>query len=67
MIKQFYFLQLNLALVTIFKLFQVLLYITNNSIKPHSFIYIQLQCQTTLFQIIQFIISHLFSFSLNIK
>ena len=47
--------------------FQVLLCITNNSIKHQSFAYIQLNDQTVLFQTIQFSISHLFALSLNVK
>ena len=43
------------------------MYISNNSIKHQSFVYTQLNDQTVLFQAIQFIISHLFTFSLNIK
>ena len=38
-------------------LFQVLLYITYNSIKHQAFVYMQLNDQTALFQTIQFIIS----------
>ena len=49
------------------KSFQVLLYITNNSIKHNSFVYSQLNDQTVLFQTIQFSISHLFTLSLNVK
>ena len=66
MIKQFYFKQFNLALANKFKWFQVLLCITNNLIKPLSFVYTQLNDQTVLFQTIQFSISHLFACSLNI-
>ena len=48
------------------KWFQVLLCITNNSIKQ-SFVYTQLNDQTVLFQSIQFSISHLFAHSLYVK
>ena len=44
-----------------------MLCITNNSIKYQSFVYIQLNDQTILFQIIQFSINHLFAQSLNVK
>ena len=44
-----------------------LLYITNVLIKHQSFVYIQLNDQTVLFQSIQFSISHLFALSLNVK
>ena len=54
-------------LVHTVKWFQVLLCITNNSFKHHSFVYTQLNDQTLLFQTIQFSISHLFVHSLNIK
>ena len=47
--------------------FQVLLCITNNSIKHQTFVYTQLKHQIVLFQTIEFSKSHLFSFSLNIK
>ena len=50
MIKQFYFKQFNLTQV---EGLQVLLCITNNSIKYQSFIYTQLNDQTVLFQTIQ--------------
>ena len=49
------------------KWFQVLLWITNNSIKPQSFVYTQLNDQTILFQTIQFCMRHLFSHSLYVK
>ena len=49
------------------KRFQVLLCITNNSIKYQSFVYTQLREQTVLFQTIQFSISHLFAFNSNVK
>ena len=67
MIKQFFFKQLNLALVNKIKWFQVLLYITNNSIKYQSFVSTQLNDQTVQFLTIQFSISHLFALSLNVK
>ena len=57
--KQFYF--RFFSFVNKVKWFQVLLCITNNSIKHHSFIYIQLNDQTVLFQAIQFSISTQFS------
>ena len=49
------------------KWFQILLCITNNSIKHQSFVYTQLNYQTVLFQIIQFSIRHLFALSLKVK
>ena len=49
------------------KWFQVLPCITNNSIKRQLFVYTQLNDQTVLFQAIQFSISYLFAFSLNVK
>ena len=49
------------------KSFQVLLCITNNSIKPPSFVYTQTNVKTVLFQTIQLCISHLFTLSLNFK
>ena len=58
MIKQFYFKQFNIAQVNGIKLFQVLLCITNTSIKHQSFIYTELNDQTVLFLTIQFSISH---------
>ena len=61
MIKQFYLLQFNLAQVKKIKWFQVLLCITNNSIKHQSFVYTQLNDQTLLF------LSHLFALSLNVR
>ena len=57
----------KLILLHTVKWFQVLLFITNNSIKHHSFIYTQLNDQTVQFQTIQFSISQLFSLSLNVK
>ena len=62
MIKQFYFSQFNLASVNKVKQFQVLLCISNNSIKHQSFVYTQLNHQTVLFQIIQFSISIQFKY-----
>ena len=67
MIKHFYSKQFNLAYVNRLKWFQVLLCITNNSIKHQSFLYTLLNDQTVLFLTIHFSISHLFSLSLNIK
>ena len=49
------------------KLFQVLLWIPNNSIKHQSCLYTQLNEQTVLFQTIQSRISHLFVLSLNVN
>ena len=46
---------------------QVLLCITNNSVKHQSFVYIHLNDQTVLFQTIQFSITHLLVLSLNVK
>ena len=45
----------------------MLLCITNNSIKHHSFVYAQLNDQTHLFLTIQSSISHLFALTLNVK
>ena len=58
--EQFYLI-LIICLHTV-KWFQVLLCITNNSIKHQSFVYTQLNDQTILFHI-----SHLFALSLNVK
>ena len=60
--KQFYFEQFNLAYVNKVKLFQVLLCITNYSIKHQSVVYTQLNDQTILFNL-----SHLFALSLNVQ
>ena len=49
------------------KLFKVLLWITNNPIKDQSFVYTQLNDQTTPFQTIQFSISHLLEHKFNVK
>ena len=49
------------SLISKVKCFQVLLYITNNSIKHQSFIYTQLNYKTVLFLTIQFSISYQFS------
>ena len=57
--KHFYF--KLFSLVNIVKWFQVLLCITNNSIKDQSFIYTQLNVKTVLFLTIQFNISIQFS------
>ena len=54
--------ELKLNLLLSVKWFQVLLYITNNSIKHQSFVCTQLNYQT-----VQFSISHLFALSLNVK
>ena len=50
MIEQFYFKEFSKKV----KWFQVLLWITNNSIKHHSFVYTELNENTVIFQIIQF-------------
>ena len=65
MTKQFYFKQFNLASTLLIRLytvkwFQVLLCITNNSIRT-SFVYTQLNCQTVLFLKIQFNVIHWFT------
>ena len=57
--KQFYFKQFSL--INKVKWLQVLLWITNNSIKHKSFMHIQLNVKTVLFQTIQFSISTQFS------
>ena len=57
----------KLILLHTVKSLQVLLCITNYSIKQQSFIYIPLNDQTVLFLTIQFSISHLFAHSLNIS
>ena len=49
------------------KWYQVLLCITNNSIKHQAFVYTQLNDQTVLFQTIQFSICYLSIFSLKVK
>ena len=49
------------------RFFQVLLYITNNSIKYQSFLYAQLNGYSVLFLTIQFSISLLFALSLDDK
>ena len=49
------------------KWFQVLLCVTYSSIKYQSFVYSELNDQTVLFQTIQFSISHLSAYSLNVK
>ena len=64
MIKLFYFLQINFAQS---QMIQVLLCITNNSIKHQSLVSTSLNNQTVLFQTIQFGKSHLFALSLNLK
>ena len=66
MIKHLYFKQFNSAEVKI-KWFQELLCITNNAIKHQSFVYIQLNDETVLFQTTQFIIKHIFVLNLNVK
>ena len=58
---------MNFGWVNKIKWFQVLLCITNNSIKNQSFVYAQLNNRTVLFQTIQFSISHFFTLSLNVK
>ena len=67
MIKQFYFKQFSLAWVNKVKWFQVLLCITDSSIKHQLFVYTQLNDQAVQFQTIQFSISHLLTLSLNAK
>ena len=57
MIRQFYFQQFRLEQVNKVRWFKVLLCITNDSIKHQSFVYIQLNVKTVLFQIIQFTMS----------
>ena len=57
----------KLILLHIVKWFQVLLCITNNSIKHQSFVYIQLNDQTVLFLTVQFSPGHLFALSLNVR
>ena len=47
--------------------FQVLLCMTNNSIKHQLFVYTQLKDQTVLFLTIQFSMRHLFAQSWNVK
>ena len=49
------------------KLFQVLLFITDYTIKHQSLVYTLLNDQIVQFQTIQFSISHLFALSLNVK
>ena len=66
MIKQFYFKQFNVAQVK-FKWFEVLLCITNNSIKPRPFIYSLVNVQTVLFHTIPFNVRHLFALIVNDK
>ena len=57
----------KLILLPTIKWLQVLLCITNNSIKHQSFVHTQLNDQTVLFQTIQFSISHSFVPGLNVK
>ena len=57
----------KLILLPTAKWFQILLCITNNSIKHQSFVYKQLNDQTIVFQIIQFSLNHFFALSLNVK
>ena len=57
--KQFYFKQFSL--VNKVKWFQVLLRITNNSIKHQSYVYTELNVKTVLFQTIQFCLNTQFS------
>ena len=49
------------------KKFQVLLCITNNSIKHQLFVYTQLNDKIILFLTLQFNVNHLFELSLNVK
>ena len=55
------------AYVNKVKWFQVLLCITNNSIKHQSFLYTQLNVKIVLFLRIQFSIVYLFALRLNLK
>ena len=55
---------LNLIYLQTVKGFQVLLHITNYSVKYQSFVDTQVNYQAVLFQTIQFSISHLFAQSL---
>ena len=57
----------QLILFNTIKWFQVLLCITNNSIKHQSFVYTLLNVKTVLFLTIQLSASHLFPLSLNVK
>ena len=66
MIKQFYFKQFNFALLNKVKWFQVLLCITNNSIRYLSFIK-KVKYQTVLFLTIQFRISPLFTLRVDLE
>ena len=66
-IKHLIFYSTLLICLHTLKWLQVLLCITNNSIKHQSFVYIQLNVQTVLFHIIQFRINHLFALSLNVE
>ena len=59
--------ELKLILSHSVKQFQVLLHITNKSIKDLTFVYTQLNDQTVLFHTIPFSISYLFALSLNVK
>ena len=65
--KSFKYCYLTLIHLYTVKWFQVLLCITNNSIKHQSFVYTQVNDQTVLVQTIQFSIGHLFAHSLNVK
>ena len=53
----------ELILLHTVKWFQVLLCISNNSIKQKSFVYTQLNDQTVLFLTFQLSISHLYAYS----
>ena len=64
MIQLFYFKQFSFAQVKV-KWIQVLLCITNNSIKHQSSVYSQLNVKTDQFQAIQFRINHLLAHSVN--
>ena len=46
---------------------KVLPYISNNSIKHHSFVYTQLNDQTVVYQAVQFSTNHFFALRLNVK
>ena len=58
--------QFNIIPLHTRKWFEVLLFITNNSIKHQSFVYKKLNDQTVLFLTIQFCISHLFELCLKV-
>ena len=57
----------QLILLRRVKWLHVFLWITNNSIKPLSVVYTQLNYQTFIFKTNHFHISHLFAHSLNVE